>query len=99
MAPIYRNRVAGDHAGGWETSHMMHLHPQTVDLTTLPPKGQPLIGIGGSRPPQDSTAAFGKETLEAACEAVLKEVQHRLDQPGTYFGSGACLAEGLWRKK
>ena len=26
---------AGDHAGKWETSFMMHLHPETVDLAEL----------------------------------------------------------------
>src|SRR3990172_9353891 len=39
---------AGDHAGGWETSHLIALHPDRVDLKTLPEKGKPLIGIGFS---------------------------------------------------
>jgi hypothetical protein len=32
---------SGDHAAGWETSHMLALHPETVDLSQLPPKGAP----------------------------------------------------------
>ncbi len=42
---------AGDHAAGWETSHVMALHPQTVDLSLLPPRGDTLIGIGGTMLP------------------------------------------------
>ncbi len=91
---------AGDHAGGWETSHMLHLYPQTVDLHALPPKGESMIGVGisGGRMPQDATAEFGKQILDAACEAVLPEVRHRLEHPEHYHVHGMSLAEGLWKK-
>ena len=88
---------AGDHAAGWETSHLMALHPQTVDLSLLPPKGEPLIGVGGRMAPQDATAEFGQETLEAAAEIAIREVQHRLEHKGMYRGHGNGLREGLWR--
>jgi creatinine amidohydrolase len=90
--------VAGDHAGGWETSHVMALHPETVDLSTLPPKGQKLVGAGGKMAPQDSSAKFGLETLEAAAEIACKEVRHRLDHPELYRRHGLSLQEGLWRQ-
>jgi hypothetical protein len=48
--------------------------------------------------PQDATAAFGKETLEAAAEVAIKEVQHRLSNKSSYAGHGVGLREGLWRK-
>ena len=35
---------AGDHAGGRETSHVLALHPETVDLGGLTVKGQSLVG-------------------------------------------------------
>lgn len=88
---------AGDHAGGWETSHMMALHPQTVDLGLLPPRGEKLIGAGGRMDPRDANPEFGRRTLEAAADAALREVRHRLDNIGTYRGHGASLQEGLWR--
>jgi len=88
---------AGDHAGGWETSHMLALHPQTVDLGLLPPKGEKLIGAGGRLAPQDATAEFGRETLEAAAEVAVSEVRHRLDHPHLYRGHGNSLREGLWK--
>lgn len=88
---------AGDHAGGWETSHVMALHPETVDLSLLPPKGEKLIGIGGRMAPQDATAEFGRETLEAAAEIAVREVKHRLEHKEMYHGHGNGLREGLWR--
>jgi len=90
--------VAGDHAAGWETSHLMALHPQTVDLAVLPPKGEPLIGVGGKMAPQDATAAFGQETLEAAADIVVREVMHRLKHPEMYRGHGNSMREGLWKQ-
>jgi len=88
---------AGDHAGGWETSHVMALHPQTVDLSLLPPKGEPLIGAGGKMAPQDSNADFGRKTIESAVDVAVKETLHRLHNKNKYRGHGASLAEGLWK--
>jgi creatinine amidohydrolase len=88
---------SGDHAGGWETSHLLALHPQTVDLSLLPAKGEPLIGVGGKLAPQDATAAFGHEILDAAVEVIVQEVHHRLAHREQYTGHGQGLREGLWR--
>jgi len=88
---------AGDHAAGWETSHLMALHPETVDLSLLPSKGEPLIGVGGRMAPQDATAEFGAEILQAAADIIVQEVQHRLAHKAMYRGHGNSLREGLWR--
>ena len=88
---------AGDHAAGWETSHLMHLCPGRVDLSSLPPKGDPLRGVTGDRAPQAATAAFGEETLEASADIVVKEVRHRLENRWVYQGHGKSLIEGLWK--
>ncbi|MDD6174641.1 MAG: creatininase family protein [Firmicutes bacterium] len=90
---------AGDHAGGWETSHMMAIAPETVDLGLLAPKGEPLVGCMGKMPPQDANAAFGRETLEKACERAVQEAMHRLKHRQAYLGHGTCMQEGLWRKQ
>jgi creatinine amidohydrolase len=87
---------AGDHAAGWETSHLMALHPETVDLSLLPLKGEPLIGVGGRMAPQDATAEFGAEILQAAADIIVQEVQHRLAHKAMYRGHGNSLREGLW---
>jgi creatinine amidohydrolase len=92
-----RYAEAGDHAAGWETSHLLALHPQTVDLGRLPPKGETLVGVGGRMPPQDATASFGARILEEAAEAIIQEVRHRLEHPEIYRAHGMCQATGLWR--
>ncbi len=92
-----RYEYAGDHAGGWETSHMLALHPETVDLGRLPPKGRPVTGVLGRLPPQEATAELGRRTLEESADFVLKEVGHRLENPGLYKQHGWCLREGLWK--
>ena len=96
ISHLYEN--AGDHAGGWETSHMMALYPETVDLSLLPPKGEKLIGTNPKRHPADATAAFGAEIIEASVDIAVQEVRHRLENRALYFGNGCSLAEGLWKK-
>lgn len=92
-----RYDCAGDHAAGWETSHVLALHPETVALELLPPKGAPLVGVGGRMAPQDATPEFGQETLQAAAEVAIQEVLHRLTHKGMYRGHGNGLREGLWK--
>jgi len=88
---------SGDHAGGWETSHLLHMHPELVDMKCLPAKGEPMVGVGGEMPPQDATAEFGREILDHAADIVIKEVRHRLEHTGQYRPAGESLKEGLWR--
>jgi creatinine amidohydrolase len=88
---------AGDHAAGWETSPLLYLYPDNVDLRTLPKKGAPIIGVNGKMAPQDANAEFGKETLEASAEAIVREVKHRLKKPDPYRSHGGSLDEGLWK--
>ena len=76
---------------------MLALYPETVDLSVLPPEGEKLIGAGGKMAPQDSTPAFGNETLDAAADLMVREARHRLENPNVYFGHGGSLREGLWK--
>jgi creatinine amidohydrolase len=92
-----RYPYAGDHAAGWETSHMLALYPEAVDLERLPPRGQPVTGVEGRLPPQEASAELGRRTLEESTEYVLKEVRHRLENPKLYKQHGWCLREGLWK--
>jgi creatinine amidohydrolase len=60
----------GDHAAWGETSLMMHLFPDTVDLTRL--DKPPYQGVGG-RDPKESSAEDGRKMTEAivSCLATL----------------------------
>jgi creatinine amidohydrolase len=88
---------AGDHAAVWETSHMLALYPETVDLKLLPPKGEKLVGVMGNTYPQDATREYGREIIERAADIAVKEVLHRLNNPQLYTGHGMALKEGLWK--
>lgn len=50
----------GDHGGVFETSLMMHLHPELVDLGRLTGE-PPYQGTFGGDPKRESSAAYGKE--------------------------------------
>ena len=89
---------AGDHAAAWETSHMLALMPETVDLSLLPPEGVRPVGVIGPDLPQGATAAFGEQTMEKAAELAINEVAHRLAHPEKYLAHGFALREGLWKK-
>lgn len=90
--------VAGDHGAGWETSHLLSICPDRVRMDLLPPRGERVLGVAGRMPPQEATAEFGEETLEAAVRVAVAEAHHRLHNRHLYAGHGACLREGLWRK-
>jgi creatinine amidohydrolase/Fe(II)-dependent formamide hydrolase-like protein len=92
-----RYEYAGDHAAGWETSHLLALHPDAVDLSRLPPRGEKLVGVGGRLSPYDATAELGRRTIEESAEHIVAEVKHRLQNPGVYRAHGMSLAEGLWK--
>ena len=83
---------AGDHGGRWETSHLRHSHPETVDMDALPKdENENLIGLGYSESPQQATAEYGKEIYEAAMEVVINEVHHRLKHPEKYWSHGSSM--------
>jgi len=88
---------AGDHAGGWETSHCMAIDPELVDISLLPPKGTKLVGAGGRMEPQDATADFGRLIFEQAAEKIVQETMHRLNNIGMYKSHGNSLNEGMWK--
>ncbi|MBN1507649.1 MAG: creatininase family protein [Sedimentisphaerales bacterium] len=61
-----------DHAARNETSLMMHLRPNLVDLSRLPPSRSTWPqGVAG-QDPRDATAAHGKECLQKSVELVRK---------------------------
>ena len=68
---------AGDHAAAWETSLMMHLRPDLVDLSKLPgdPKAK-LVGILGRDPRKYATREFGRKGVEA----IIKRVETRVNR-------------------
>ena len=81
MAEQLGGRV-GDHAGKWETSVMMALQPELVDISQLPPGDDgELVGIMGEDPKQ-STMQFGQRAVDAIVKGMIEKGDWLLDRYG-----------------
>ena len=78
---------AGDHAGGWETSHLLCSDPDTVDLSLAEKELQ--FGIFGSRDPHEADARFGEEIYDRAAERITERVRRWMERP--QFDHGLTL--------
>lgn len=73
----------GDHAGKWETSILMALYPELVDLSLLPQEEDAeLIGIMGEDP-RKSNLEFGKRAVELILNAMVDKGKHLLQEAET----------------
>lgn len=62
---------AGDHAAAWETSLMMALRPELVDLSRLPKdQGVKLVGVFGQDPRVHASKEYGERGVELMVERV-----------------------------
>ncbi len=70
---------AGDHAAKWETSLMMAMRPELVDMSRLPEDlEEPLIGVGGTDPRKEASPAYGEKGVEAVVKAITGRAQELL---------------------
>ncbi|MHC4691668.1 MAG: creatininase family protein [Planctomycetota bacterium] len=72
-----------DHAAKWETSNMMFLYPDLVDMSTLgtgplAPNMKPPDGIGGLDPRKHASLEVGKRNIKLAAEAIGKKARELL---------------------
>jgi len=72
-----------DHAAKWETSNMMFLYPELVDMSTLgtdplAPNMKPPDGIGGLDPRKHASPEIGRRNIELAAEAIGKKARELL---------------------
>ncbi len=73
-----------DHAAKWETSNMMFLYPDLVDMSTLgdgplAPDMKPPDGIGGLDPRQHASAEVGRRNIELAAQAIGRKAKELLE--------------------
>jgi len=73
-----------DHAAKWETSNMMFLYPNLVDMSTLgdgplAPNMKPPDGIGGQDPRKYASAEVGRRNVELAAQAIGKKARELLE--------------------
>jgi len=72
-----------DHAAKWETSNMMFLYPDLVDMSALGDGPinldmKPPSGIGGLDPRKHASAKVGARNVELAAEAIGRKAQELL---------------------
>ena len=64
----------GDHAAKWETSLLMHLRPELVDMSQQPTDPQAkLEGVGGEDPRFQASPELGRTAAEAIEERLAKQ--------------------------
>ncbi|MEP0843633.1 MAG: creatininase family protein [Phycisphaerae bacterium] len=80
---------AGDHAGFWETSLLLALVPELVDLSQLPsdPQQKP-VGVITSRPIREANAEYGEKAIGLIVDRVTRQVTARLRNPQLYYEHG-----------
>jgi len=71
---------AGDHGGRWETSIMMALDQDSVNLSLLPDEKRQADWV------KDVSAEFGRKAVDAIVERVLQRVDEMLSEPQKYLG-------------
>ncbi|HOW69370.1 MAG TPA: creatininase family protein [Phycisphaerae bacterium] len=78
----------GDHAGFWETSMMLGICPEVVDMNRLPPGTEKPTGTLTTRPIQEADAQFGKRAVDLIVQRAIAAVRDRLDNPKAYYAHG-----------
>lgn len=78
----------GDHAAKWETSLLLALMPELVDLSRLQGQEEPPLGVLGEDPRQAS-AEFGEEAIGRIVERVNEKVAQLLRDAKWPPASGA----------
>jgi len=68
---------SGDHAAAWETSLMLALRPDLVDLSRLPAGDDPdaLVGVHGRDPRKFASREYGERGVEAIVRRVGEKVR------------------------
>jgi len=93
-----------DHAAKWETSNMMFLYPDLVDMSALgtgplAPNAKPPDGIGGLDPRVHASAEVGRRNVALAAEAIGKKAKQLLEslpKEQRTFGLQGISPEHWW---
>ena len=78
LRALSAGKVGGDHAAKWETSYLMALRPECVDMGVFQgrPADEKLIGVGGD----DPRVHAGKQLGIAACDLIVKGMIKKAEQ-------------------
>ena len=81
----------GDHAGFYETSMMLGICPEVVDMSRLPPGTEKPTGTLTARPIQEADAQLGRKAVDQIVARVIAAVRDRLDNSRAYYPHGIRL--------
>jgi len=95
---------SSDHAAKWETSNMLHLYPDLVDMPELGDGPlnldmKPPSGIGGLDPRKHALAKVGQRNVELASDAIgrkARELLASLPEKHRSFHLKAVSPEHWW---
>ena len=93
-----------DHAAKWETSNIMHLYAELVDISELGDDAfeldmSPPFGIGGLDPRENASAEVGRRNVELAAAAIgakARELLASLPEGQRAFSLEAISPEHRW---
>jgi creatinine amidohydrolase len=93
-----------DHAAKWETSNMLYLYPDLVDMSVLgegalDEEGRPPTGIWGLDPREHASADVGRRNVELAADAIgakARELLASLPADRRGFGLSALDPDHWW---
>jgi len=72
---------AGDHAGKWETSLLIALRPECVDMSRLADdKSIPLVGVMGTDPRGTASKEFGEFAVNLLIDRIVAQTHKLLEQ-------------------
>jgi len=75
--------VGGDHAAKWETSYLMVLRPECVDMTVYNGRTkEKLIGVGGIDPRTEAGTEVGRQAVELIVTGMVKKAGQLLRKVG-----------------
>ena len=85
LKKFYKN--PGDHAGKWETSHMLASCPEKVDMELTADELQYGI-MEAENNVATATAEYGNEIYDKAVEIAVEQVKYKMEHPEEFAGHG-----------
>jgi creatinine amidohydrolase/Fe(II)-dependent formamide hydrolase-like protein len=90
-----------DHAAKWETSNMMFLYPELVEMRALgdgplAPDMKAPDGIGGMDPRKHASVEVGRRNVELASQAIGKKAKELLDKLPAGTSEPPVIVPGRW---
>ncbi|MDP6040103.1 MAG: creatininase family protein [Candidatus Latescibacteria bacterium] len=75
-------RRHSDHAGGYETSMMLHLAPDRVNMNANDNLPEPNLGVGSRTPVSEATGEEGQIRFDMQVEGMVRFAQEKLEALG-----------------